>query len=82
MDFPLACRVKNPLHQDGAHICALKNLWGKTGPAVKAGSVIQMFWPPHRPDERGCKWMIFYGQVKHVVDYGYLVNRGREHQNK
>lgn len=46
MNFPLACRVKNPLHQDGAHVCALKNLWGKTGPAVKAGSVIQMFWPP------------------------------------
>lgn len=29
------------------------------------------------------KWRILYGQeVGHVVDDGYLVNRGREHQNK
>ena len=26
--------------------------------------------------------MILYGQVKHVVNNLYLVNQGREHQNK
>ena len=26
--------------------------------------------------------MIFYGQVKHAVNNLYLVNQGREHQNK